>query len=121
MGRKKTDLSSPPINEERQFNPAITTERRMNQLASLAIDCVEERMRDGRASAAEYVHFLKYASLKEQKELEKLELEKQLLEAKTDSIKAQKNTAELYSRALKAMNLYSGNVDEVDDEEEDLF
>lgn len=119
MGRKKSDVSSPPIDNERMFNPALTTERRMNQLAALAIDCVEDRMRDGRASAAEYVHFLKYASLKEQKELEKLELEKQLLEAKTDSIKAQKNTAELYSRALKAMNLYSGN--EVDDDEEDLF
>ena len=118
MGRKRTDASSPPI-ENDKFTPALTTERRMNQLASLAMDQVEERMRTGKASAAEYVHFLKYASLKEQKELEKLELEKQLLEAKTDSIKAQKNTAELYSKALKAMNLYSGN--EVDDDEEDLF
>ena len=118
MGRTKANASSPPI-ENDKFTPALTTERRMNQLASLAMDQVEERMRTGKASAAEYVHFLKYASLKEQKELEKLELEKQLLEAKTDSIKAQKNTAELYSRALKAMNLYSGN--EVDDDEEDLF
>ena len=120
MGRKKADASSPTI-ENDKFTPALTTERRMNQLASLALDQVEERMRTGKASAAEYVHFLKYTSLKEQKELEKLELEKQLLEAKTDSIKAQKNTAELYSRALKAMNLYSGNADEVDDDEEDLF
>lgn len=118
MGRKRIETSSPPI-ENDKFTPALTTERRMNQLASLAMDQVEERMRTGKASAAEYVHFLKYASLKEQKELEKLELEKQLLEAKTDSIKAQKNTAELYSKALKAMNLYSGN--EVDDDEEDLF
>lgn len=118
MGRTKASASSPPI-ENDKFTPALTTERRMNQLASLAMDQVEERMRTGKASAAEYVHFLKYASLKEQKELEKLELEKQLLEAKTDSIKAQKNTAELYSKALKAMNLYSGN--EVDDDEEDLF
>lgn len=119
MGRKKTD--SIELSEIKKPRPALTPEGRMNQLTAIAIDRVEERMINGTASAAEYVHFLKYASLKEKKEVEKLELEKQLLQAKTESIRSQKDSKELYARAIRAMGLYSGHPEAVEDfDEEDL-
>lgn len=120
MGRTKTS-PTPEEGSSRKIRPALTPEGRMNQLTSLAIDGVEKRLINGTASAAEYVHFLKLASLKEKKELEKLELEKQLLKAKTDNLKSQKSSEELYARALQAMNLYAGKVIEEEDEEEDVY
>lgn len=121
MGRKKDD--SIELKEIKKPRPALTPEGRMNQLTAIAIDRVEERMINGTATAAEYVHFLKYASAKERKEVEKLDLEKQLLAAKTESIRAQKDSKELYARAIRAMGLYSGHGEdfmENYDEDEEL-
>lgn len=119
MGRRKDD--SVELKEIKKPRPALTPEGRMNQLTAIAIDRVEERMINGTASAAEYVHFLKYASLKERKEIEKLEYENQLLIAKTESIKAQKDSKDLYAKAIRAMGLYSGHgenfMEGYDDEE----
>lgn len=122
MGRTRISPTPEEPTSERKIRPALTPEGRMNQLTAIAIDQVEKRMLNGTASAAEYVHFLKLASLKERKELEKLELEKQLLKAKTDNLKSQKTSEELYSKALRAMNLYAGRIsDEEDEEEEELY
>ena len=46
------------------MRPALTPEARENQLISLAIDLVEQRLIDGTASAQETTHFLKLASRK---------------------------------------------------------
>jgi hypothetical protein len=95
--------------------PAPTSEAREQQLISLAVDCVEERMRNGTASAQEYVHFLKLASQKQQLELEKIRNENELLIAKKQALDSSKRTEEMYARAINAMRSYAGVSDEPDD------
>lgn len=98
----------------RKSQPALSPEDREKQLIALAIDRVEERLRDGTASSAELVHFLKLASRKEQLEVEKLEEENKLVRAKTDNLQSQKKIEELYADAIRAMRDYSGEGDEED-------
>ena len=45
----------------------------------------------------------------ERLEMEKLELEKQLLQARTEDLKAAKKTEELYQQAIQAMKDYGGH------------
>lgn len=110
-----------PLNQDSQesFKPALTPEARENQLISLAMNVAEQQMRDGTASPQLIAHFLKAGSSKGRFEVEKLRRENELLEAKTESIKAAKQTAELYENALAAMRDYGasmfGNQDEYTD------
>ena len=96
-------------NPIRKRPPATTPEARENQMIALAMDLVEERLRNGTASSQETTHFLKRASLKEQLEKEILEKQKDLLIAKTEAIQSAKRVEELYRDALNAMRRYSGN------------
>lgn len=89
--------------------PALSEEARENQLIALTMDRVEQRIREGTASSAEYVHFLKLASSKEKLDLEKAEEEIKLLKAKTEAIESGKNIEQLYSDAIKAMSVYAGS------------
>lgn len=105
---KKTDktTSSAPA---RKLRPALTPEARENQMTALAMDLVEQRLLDGTASSQETVHFLKLATAKARLERERLELENELTKAKTESIRAQKRSDELFAEAIKAFKTYSGN------------
>lgn len=98
-----------------KMRPALTPEARENQLISLAVDLVEERLRNGTASSQETTHFLKLGSPKARLEKEKLEREVELLRAKTEAIESAKHVEELYANAIKAMQKYSGNGDPDDD------
>lgn len=103
---------------QRKVRPALSPEARENQLISLAVDLVEQRLLDGTASSQETTHFLKLGSAKHKLELEKLRTENELAKAKTESIKSQKHIEELYKEALDAIRLYSGNGRRDNDEEE---
>lgn len=92
-----------------KLRPALTEEAREKQLIALAMDGVEERIRSGKASASEYVYFLKIASSKEKREREKLEEEIKLLRAKTEAYESGQQMKELYEDAIKAMSIYKGN------------
>lgn len=108
MGKPKTtnlSASSPPR------RPALTPEARENQLIELAVDLVEQRLRDGTATSQETTHFLKLATTKSRLENQKLEKELALTEAKTEALQSAKRIEELYSNALKAMQNYSGQGD----------
>lgn len=94
--------------------PAMTAEAREAQLISLAVDCVEERMRSGKASAQEYIHFLKLATKKEELELEKLRRENELLMSKKEVLDSSKKMEEAYTEAIKAMRSYTGNDNDED-------
>ncbi len=95
--------------------PALTPEAREQQMISLAVDCVEERMRNGTASAQEYVHYLKLASTRQQLELEKIRNENELLIAKKQALEATRRTDEMYAKAISAMRSYAGIVDDQDE------
>lgn len=103
---RKTDAST------RKIRPALSPEARENQLISLAVDLVEQRLLDGTASSQEVTHFLKLGSMKERLEREKLEEENKLLRARTENLQSQKRVEELYTKALNAMRNYAGQGDD---------
>lgn len=103
---KKTRKSSPP---------PMTTEARENQLISLAMDLAEQQLRDGTASAQVIAHYLRLGTQKDKLEREMLEAKNELLNAKTEAIKAAERSEALYAEAIKAFRTYGGYGD---DEEE---
>ena len=110
--------SNKHLKNSREFAPAISPEARELQIASQAYDLVEQRIRDGTATSQETTYFLKLSSLSEKLRKEKLAKEIELLEAKTDAIKAVKRMDEVYMDAINAMRLYQGIGGE--DNEEDI-
>ena len=114
LAKVKTTTSN--SKSTRKIRPALTPEARENQLISLAVDLVEQRLLDGTASSQETTHFLKLGSTKARLEKEKLEEENKLLRAKTENLESQKRVEELYSEALKAMRDYAGYGSEEQDD-----
>lgn len=98
-------------NSSKKIRPALNPEARENQLISLAVDLVEQRLIDGTASSQETTHFLKLGARKARLELEILEEQKKLITAKTEALKSQKRVEELYTEAMKAMRNYNGQGD----------
>ena len=111
MARRKVSIISdnqPNIKSP----PVLTDEAREQQLISLALDLVEQRLRDGTASSQETVHFLKLGSSKEKQERQLRDQDLKLAVAKTSAIEAEGDLRELYADAIKAMKEYSGQVDD---------
>jgi hypothetical protein len=65
-------------------------------------------------------HYLKLGSTKERIEQEMLRKQVSLIDAKTESIKDQKKSEKLYQEALNAFRTYSGQRQEVDEDEDIL-
>lgn len=105
----------------RRLKPALTPEAQENQMIALAMDLVKQRLIDGTASSQETTHFLKLATSKEKLEREKLELEKELLVAKTKALQSNEEIKKLYANALNAMRNYSGQGGDEDDDEEIIY
>jgi hypothetical protein len=111
MAKVKAPGPKPDRNPKR---PALTPEARENQLIALAIDVVEERLRNGTASSQETTHFLKLGTTKARLEKEILEEQKKLITAKTKAIESQDELKEMYAEALKALRSYQGQGDSDD-------
>ena len=109
MAKAKATDSTQPL------RPALTPEARENQMISLAVDLAEKQLRDGTASSQVITHFLKLGSTKEKTEREILEKQKELIEAKTQSLQSAKRVEELYANAMDAFKKYSGNGGVVDE------
>lgn len=92
----------------RKMRPAISPEARENQMISLAMDLAEQQLRDGTASSQLITEFVKRGSTKARIEQEILEEQKELIEAKTQSLRSAQRIEELYTNALDAMRNYSG-------------
>lgn len=95
----------------KKIRPALSPEARENQLIALAVDLVERRLIEGTASSQETTHFLKLGSTTARLEKEILEKQKELIVAKTQSLRSSEEIKEMYSEAMKAMRLYSGHGD----------
>lgn len=96
------------------MRPALTPEARENQLIVLAVDLAEKQLIEGTASSQVITHYLKLGSTKERIEKEILEKQKDLIDAKTQSLQSTKRIEELYTNALNAMRKYSGSGDSDD-------
>ena len=105
----KTKRMSSQSRTEDRVRPALTPESRENQLIALSVDLAEKQLREGTASSQVITHFLKLGTEKAKLEQEKLRRENELLRAKTESIESSKRVEELYSEAINAIKLYSGN------------
>ena len=99
----RPNIKSPPVTSD---------EAREQQLVALAFDLVEQRLRDGTASAQETVHFLKLGSSKEKLERQIKEEEKKLVVAKTSALEAEKDLKVLTEEAIKAIKVYNGQLEE---------
>ena len=113
---KKVKSSSEPV---KKIRPALTPEARENQMISLAMDLVEQRLLNGTASSQETTHFLKLGTAKEKLERKKLEMENELIKARKEAIQSGQRMEELYEEAIKAMKNYSGNGADDDEYYED--
>lgn len=109
---RKSDKETPTI--KRKCPPASNPEARENQLISLAVDLAEKQLMEGTAFSQVITHYLKLGSTKEKIEKEILEKQKELLDAKTESLRSAQRVEELYEKALDAMRDYSGNGDRND-------
>lgn len=99
-----------------RFPPARSPEAREAQLAALAYDVVETRIRNGTASSQELVHFLRVGSTREKQELEKLKQDTLLAEAKVKDLANAEEMKTLYLEAMNAMRGYAGQEpEEIDD------
>ena len=116
MARVKSP--NPQNSNNRPMRPALDPDNREQQLISLAVDLVEQRLRDGTASAQETTHFLKLASRKAKLEYERAEAELELMRAKTKSINDQADLKILYKDAIEAMKRYNGNFHNEDEYDE---
>ena len=105
MKKAKAVTSS---DSSRKLRPALSPEARENQLVSLAVDLAEKQLIEGTASSQVITHYLKLGSTKERIEKEILEKQKELIEAKTQSLQSAQRIEELYTNALNAMRNYSG-------------
>lgn len=113
MGKVKIVDSSKPV---RRIRPALTPEARENQLISLAVDLAERQLLEGTASSQVITHYLKLGTIRERKELEILEKQKELMDAKTQNLKSAKRIEDLYANALNAMRNYSSSSKDEEDE-----
>lgn len=105
MKKAKTVTSS---DSSRKIRSALSPEARENQMISLAMDLAEQQLLDGTASSQLITEFVKRGSTKARIEQEILDKQKELIEAKTQSLQSAQRIEELYTNALNAMRNYSG-------------
>lgn len=106
--------------DDSDIRPSATPQGRENQMIEYAVSLAEKQLREGTASSQVITHYLKLATEKERLEREILRKNAELIRAKTEALQAQKTNEEMYKKAIRAMGLYSGVLDE-DDEDSDIF
>lgn len=97
----------------------ITPEAREAQLINDAMSVAEDRIKNGNASDSLLIQVMRLGSSRAELEKEKLRSENALLEAKRESIRAAKNAAETYDRAIRALKGYDSEIPDDDYEDED--
>lgn len=98
-----------------RLSPATSPEARENQLIALAYDLAEKQFIEGTASSQVITHFLKMGSSRERLEQLKISGEVRLNDTKIENMESGARTEELYSKAMKAMSVYSGQEQTDDD------
>ena len=96
------------VSEIQPGRPALSPEAEEQRLIALSYNEVERRIKDHTATSAELTHFLKLGTKKARLEQEILELQKELVVAKTNALKAQEVSERMFSEAIEAMKDYQG-------------
>lgn len=106
----KDTIKSPPL------SPAATVEEREAELRLLAMDVSEERLRNGTATSQEICYWLKDGSTAMRMQIEAMQKEMDLKDAKIKSLEADRESSVEYAEVLKAIALYSGNKQAIEDD-----
>lgn len=102
-------IATVPVNAEtRTTRPPISLEAREQELVALAMDCAEQQMRSGTASAQVICHYLKIGSTRDRLEREILAEQKGLVRAKAQSYRTGEELKEIYKDAMEALRSYQG-------------
>lgn len=108
MKRNQNDSASSPNVESTMIHSTATTmEARENELVALAYDAAERRIREGTASAAEIVHFLKIGSSQGRYEQESIKADIELKKAKVEAIHQAESLDSVYRDAIDAIKRYT--------------
>ena len=91
-----------------KLSPALSPEAEEDQLVALATRLAKKQLLEGTASSQTINYYLKLGSSRERLEQEKLKLETELLQAKTEAAKSLEKSEELYKAAIDAFKTYSG-------------
>lgn len=94
--------------ESPQRRPARTPEEQEDRLISLAVEQVERQLEQQTAPTQIVGQLLKLATLRERKEMEKIQLENELLKARATQISSESEEKERMDNALNAFRTYSG-------------
>lgn len=105
---KKSDLTA-EMEKIVSGKPPTTPQEQENRLIQLSMLRAQQQIMDGTASSQVLTQFLKLGSSRERLEKEKLEYERKLLEAKAQSIKDEKEIAEMHQNVIDSFKRYSGN------------
>lgn len=98
--------------------PSKTPEGREIYLQALAFDLAEKRLLAGEASAQEIVYLLKQSTLREKLELERIQNDNLLAQAKIGQIASTQGQEQLLREAMAAFTEYRGEAplpEELDD------
>ena len=106
-----------PLADVGPLPPARTAAERQDQMIDLAMQLVEQRLRDGTATSQETIHFLKLGTEKERLEQLKLEQDIELTKAKIKAEKTAEEIKALYKEAIAAFGTYQPNYEDYDDED----
>lgn len=106
-------------NKRPRMRPATTPEGREQQLGSLAFDLAEKQLLDGTASAQVVTYFLKANSIREKKELARMEADNLLTQAKIVKEGGANKMEDLLEKALKAFTTYQTGEEEEEEEEDE--
>ena len=101
--------------QEKRRPPASTAEGRELEMTSLAMDLAEEQLRNGTATSQVITHFLKLGTIREQHELQKVQLENELLKTKKAAMESAQNVESMYEEAIKAFRGYAGQDEDYGD------
>lgn len=99
--------------------PAPTPEIAEQRCIESAFALAQAQLEDGSASPSVITHFLKMGTERSRLEREKLEKETALLKTREYAIRNAEQTDKLYADAIQAMKIYSGQIQE--DEEDDDY
>lgn len=112
MPRRKivVDDHEAPSESPVQPRKAMTNAGRESQCIALAYDLVEKRLIEGTATSQETTHFLKMGSSREKLEREVMELQKELIKAKSENYETSKRIEAMLAEGFDAWRSYQSSM-----------
>lgn len=104
---RRVKSAAKPLVKDREFAKMSPLERE-DCLIRMAEDVAFQQLRDGTASSQVITQYLKLGSSRERIEQRNKELEGELLEAKTEQVRAAQRNEEMLEEAINAFKTYAG-------------